>query len=672
MLLFFVPKSGNVTAFTNSKPPKSYYERTMTTMKNSIKRFFAIVMALAVIFSLSVSAFAASAPDAVIDYGRKGSISLYKYDMTSAAEDGVWNTESYVSTGLSDNDVEQALNPYAVQGVEFSYLRVADITMFSDLVNGESVNKVLYGVPGNEQDMAWLTALGLSAADAYVPATKVVDGTTWYYYESDTLIAALRSKLDANATEIKDALETVVKNSGGTAMPETDACGHSEAHDLDLGLYLVVETRVPEDVVCTTAPFFASVPMTTIDGSEWNYDLVLYPKNATGGPDLEKTLRESQPDTGKNDGSNDIHDGYAHTGTASDGDVIDYQIISRLPVITSRASYLTTYTFVDTLCKGVTYNKGDVVLEWYKDADCTELITRWSETDEDLKFSVSYADGADEAEAMTIAMTASGLAEINAATTVYGSDSIYSGYSECYVHITYAATVNSDATVVYGDDGNPNEVTLEWRRTNTEYFDTLKDCCHLYTYGIQLNKRFSDNVGDYAQVNFTIQNTTDGCWLKAELAEDGLYYVTDHVATEAEATSFVPNSDSGVLTVWGLEDDAYAVTETHTAQGYTLLRNSIEIVITARESDTLCEVCGAALLTASATVNGKTVTMLENNGSVNAQVPLTVVNTKGPDLPVTGDDGVWKYGAFGLLLLAAAGATLILAVKTKKVSKNKQ
>ena len=638
-------------------------------MKNSIKRFFAIVMALAVLFSLSISAFAAATPEATIDYSRTGSLSLYKYDMTTAAEDGAWNTESYVSTGLSDNDVEQALNPYAVQGVEFSYLRVADITMFSGLVDGESVTKVLYGVKGNEQDMAWLTALGLSAADAYAPATKTVEGTTWYFYESDTLIAALRRKLDANATEIKDALEAVVKNNGGAAMPETDAYGHSEAHDLDLGLYLVVETRVPEDVVCTTAPFFASLPMTTIDGAAWNYDLTLYPKNATGGPDLEKTLRESQPDTGKNDGSQDIHDGYAHTGSVYDGDVIDYQIISRLPIITSRASFLTTYTFVDTLSKGITYNKGNVKLEWFKDADCTDKITEWTLSDPTAKYTGSYAAGEDDAEVMTIAMTDAGLAEINSASTVYGSDSIYSGYSECYVRITYAATVNSDATVVYGDDGNPNEVTLEWRRTNTEYFDTLKDCCHLYTYGIQLNKRFSDNAGDYSEVTFTIQNTTDGYWLKAELAEDGLYYVTDHVATEAEATSFVPNSDSGVMTVWGLEDDAYIVTETHTAQGYTLLRDSVEIVITARESDTLCEVCGAALLTASATVNGKTVTMLENNGSVNAQVPLTVVNTKGPDLPVTGDDGVWKYGVFGILLMAAASSLIVLAIRKKKPGK---
>ena len=239
-------------------------------MKTHIKRIFTIVMALAVLFSLSISAFAAATPEATIDYSRKGSISLYKYDMTSAAEDGAWNTESYVSTGMTDSDVEQALNPYAVQGVEFSYLRVADITMFSGLVDGESVTKVLYGVKGNEQDMAWLTALGLSAADAYAPATKVVDGTTWYYYESDTLINALRNKLDANATEIKDALEAVVKNNGGTAMPETDVYGHSEVNNLDLGLYLVVETRVPEDVVNTTDPFFASLPMTTIDGAAWH------------------------------------------------------------------------------------------------------------------------------------------------------------------------------------------------------------------------------------------------------------------------------------------------------------------------------------------------------------------------------------------------------------------
>ena len=74
-------------------------------MKTNIKRILSIVMALAVLFSLTVNAFAAATPEATIDYSRKGSISLYKYDMTSAAEDGAWTAESFVSTGLADDSV---------------------------------------------------------------------------------------------------------------------------------------------------------------------------------------------------------------------------------------------------------------------------------------------------------------------------------------------------------------------------------------------------------------------------------------------------------------------------------------------------------------------------------------------------------------------------------------
>ncbi len=45
------------------------------------------------------------------------------------------------------------------------------------------------------------------------------------------------------------------------------------------------------------------------------------------------------------------------------------------------------------------------------------------------------------------------------------------------------------------------------------------------------------------------------------------------------------------------------------------------------------------LLTASATVDGNAVTMLTDNGSANAEAPLRVVNTRGFDLPRTGDNG---------------------------------
>ena len=41
----------------------------------------------------------------------------------------------------------------------------------------------------------------------------------------------------------------------------------------------------------------------TIDGAAWNYDVTVYPKNQTGNPTLDKTVREAKNSSGKNNGS---------------------------------------------------------------------------------------------------------------------------------------------------------------------------------------------------------------------------------------------------------------------------------------------------------------------------------------------------------------------------------
>ena len=71
------------------------------------------------------------------------------------------------------------------------------------------------------------------------------------------------------------------------------------------------------------------------------------------------------------------------------------------------------------------------------------------------------------------------------------------------------------------------------------------------------------------------------------------------------------------------------------------------------------------LLTASATVDGKKVTMLEDNGSVNAEAPLTVVNTSGFDLPQTGDHGTWMFTVGGIILMASAMVMIFIACRKK-------
>lgn len=617
----------------------------------------------AVMACSSIAASAATVPNATIDTTRKTSLELYKYDFTTAHEDGKLNTDSYVSTGLPDDAVETALADYAIQGVVFTYTKVADVTTYSALEADGYKDMVLYAMPDNAKTAQFLAALGLSAADAYR-----TDGGN-LYFTSDVLIDGLSGQLTTIESQTKNALEKFVKDNGGTDMPETDANGHSGKTGMEQGLYILVETYVPENVKDTTSPFLVSLPMTTIDADNWNYDVTVYPKNETGMPTLEKTLREDKVDTGKHNGTiDDITDGYAHTGTGSDGDIVDYQIISTLPTITSNATALTTYTYVDTLSKGIEYNKQDVQIEWFKDKTCTpeNLITTWTEADN--KFAVTYGTAANNATTMTIEMTATGLNEINNSDAVYDlAASLYRGYSDCTMRITYKATVNSSADTVYGDNGNPNDVVLTWKRTNTEYFDTLEDDCHFYVYGLDLLKQFSDGKGDFANVQFKLYNNTDQYWVTAELNEtEGIYYVKDQAADEADATTFIPVS-TGKIIVRGLEDDEYIITEIATDDGYTLLKDSITVVITSAESGVICDVCGKSGITATATVNGDAVGMIEDNGSVSAIVPMSVINTLGFDLPQTGENGTWLFAVGGVLIvsLSAAFIFFILAKKRK-------
>ena len=451
-----------------------------------IHRVFAMLMAAIMALSLVTTAFA----EPTIDPAKKASLSIYKYDITKASEDGVWDAESYVSTSLHDDAVVDKLSKYAIQGVEFTYLKVADVTMNNEVVDGQRQVGVLYGFDNSERSNAVLSAIGLTDADAH----KTEGGVN--YYTSDTLNNKLAAALASNATTLKNALEVAVKN-GGVAMTETDATGHTSASNMDQGLYLVVETRVPEMVTSTCNPFFVSLPMTTIDGAAWNYDVTVYPKNQTGNPDLSKTVREAKDSTGKHNGSlTDITDGFEHTATASVGDVVDYQILSTLPTITSKASSLSEYTYVDTMSRGIRYNKQDVVIEFFKDAGCTDKITTWGE--DSGKFTVVYDD---TQNSMTIKMTEAGLSEINESEGVY-VDSVKRGYSDCAMRITYAATLTADAQM--GDKDNPNTVTLTWKRTNTTYFDTLEDCCHVYTYGVDILKQFSDSKGNIQNVKFLL------------------------------------------------------------------------------------------------------------------------------------------------------------------------
>ena len=264
-------------------------------------------------------------------------------------------------------------------------------------------------------------------------------------------------------------------------------------------------------------------------------------------------------------------------------------------------------------------------------------------------------------------------------------------------------------------------VLREDKRTNGAYYDTLIDDCHVFSYGIDLVKLFSkhdgetaENSGMFKNVHFKIFNKTDNYWVTAARnEEEGVYYVNGHAAEEQDATVFYPVTYDGAfghIMVKGLEDDEYVLTEIQTADGYTLLKDGINVTIkSADDPSRPCKVydkdilgviqndprynadggmdlhlenipqkaLAHNLLTASATVDGNAVVMLPNSYadpektqevSPNAVAPLTVVNTRGFDLPSTGDRGTMMYTVGGILLMTAAATVMIVALKKKKTA----
>lgn len=100
---------------------------------------------------------------------------------------------------------------------------------------------------------------------------------------SDTKYNDIKSVVDAKVADRSltgTSKKTEMKNGKATA----------EFTNLDLGVYLVEETKAPSQVVNKTANFLVSVPMTNEDGDDWVYDIIANPKNETvyGGITLIK------------------------------------------------------------------------------------------------------------------------------------------------------------------------------------------------------------------------------------------------------------------------------------------------------------------------------------------------------------------------------------------------
>ena len=217
-----------------------------------LKRFFTGV--LSAVMALSVCALPAAADDAdttttapstsTIDTGKKGSITIHKYLM---------------------EHIESAKDPNNGEAID-----TTDKTVFPEGAKAAS---------GAE-----FTIYQVMSKDDLI---KYYNGELEKYKNSTPAYTDFVEKNNEDETyKIKN--DVTVNGSTGISMT-TDTAGVAEFKKLELGLYVVIETKTPPAVTKAVTPFLVSVPMTKVKtdansqktATEWLYDIHVYPKNST-------------------------------------------------------------------------------------------------------------------------------------------------------------------------------------------------------------------------------------------------------------------------------------------------------------------------------------------------------------------------------------------------------
>lgn len=196
-----------------------------------------------------------------IDKNQKGTLTINKYEGTDPDK----------------------LKDKPLAGVEFKIWKVADIEQDSS----PSSNVGFKFVPVS-------TLAGLTVDD-FKSDQKEADDYTKEIYNN------VLEKLNKNKKVEDGTLDGAI--TAITKIDDTTGKASAKFTDLDLGLYLVQETKAPSQIVKKTANFLVSVPMTNENGTAWNYDVVAEPKNDAvySGITLKKTGTTINADGTKGD-----------------------------------------------------------------------------------------------------------------------------------------------------------------------------------------------------------------------------------------------------------------------------------------------------------------------------------------------------------------------------------
>lgn len=163
----------------------------------------------------------------------------------------------------------------------------------AQLPDGTGEKSDLKNVPINPEDSNAEKATPLKGAGFTIYKVMNKDDMLEYY---NGKTKSSTEKKDVTVNDYVNANGSIKEGYTAAGKEQfTDETGVTTFNNLELGIYVVIETTKPDSVKTPVSPFLVSIPMTTSIGdnsnkTEWLYDVNVYPKNGTkyGTINLEK------------------------------------------------------------------------------------------------------------------------------------------------------------------------------------------------------------------------------------------------------------------------------------------------------------------------------------------------------------------------------------------------
>lgn len=581
-------------------------------MKKLVSRFMAVLMAMTMILSMSMTAFAAEAPKGTLTVnntvaGKK--LDLYQIFTATKNGENVAYTLNSAYEGFFQSKISGASTLTGEALSEKAYAYVKD-QVGNDGSNGAAFAKDIMGwILGNTTTVEATHTTATTGAD-----TTVISGLAYGYY--------VVYPLGATDTSTAPGNETVKSVASLVSVTGDDATVNMKSN------YPTVDKKI------IPAQSGSGITVGAIVDASWDgsHQMELDDEN-----DPEDTIAPHSESDEKKAGDFGI------------GDTVTYQLTSKVPDMTGYDSY--TFKFSDTLSKGL-----DLKEVLSVKVGNTTLTAKKSGTN-------TYALAYDQAK-RTLTVTLNDF---------YTS---YKNRTGETITVVYTATLNKDAVIGMNPNTNKAVVEYSNDPTTGGTGTSEPSIVDVHTFDFTIYKYYlkdqnnKDDKTALANAEFELYKANEAgdaadTNAKINIVDDGKGVYRQATPEEAKATDFtsakiVSDTDGKVL-VKGLDAGTYYLRETKAPEGYNKLLSDIKVVIEANYDTTTGKLTN---YTVTYTYNGDPITVTNTDKLTSPEVP--VENKTGAQLPSTGSKGALMVTLAGIVLFGVLTASKAFGKKKAK------